>query len=69
MSQGIIRFGKYFLLERVASGGMAEVYLAKSAGAEGVNKIVAIKRILPQFSDHQEFIDMFKEEAKIAGRF
>lgn len=66
MSQGIIRFGKYFLLERVASGGMAEVYLAKSAGAEGVNKIVAIKRILPQFSDHQEFIDMFKEEAKIA---
>lgn len=66
MSQGVSRFGKYLLLERVAAGGMAEVYLAKSAGAEGVNKIVAIKRILPQFSDHQEFIDMFKEEAKIA---
>ena len=45
---------------------MAEVYLAKSTGAGGINKFVAIKRILPQYSDHPEFIEMFKEEANIA---
>lgn len=66
MSQALEQFGKYILLERVAAGGMAEVYLSKSTGAVGVNKFVAIKRILPQYSDHQEFIEMFKEEAKIA---
>jgi len=66
MSQQIEQFGKYILLEKIASGGMAEVYLARSSGAEGVNKFVAVKRILPQFSDNQEFIDMFREEARIA---
>lgn len=65
MSQPMEQFGKYILLERLASGGMAEVYLSKSTGAVGVNKFVAIKRILPQYSDHQEYIEMFKEEAKI----
>lgn len=59
-------FGKYLLLEKLAAGGMAEVYLAKSIGANGINKFLAIKRILPQYSDHPEFIEMFKEEAKIA---
>jgi eukaryotic-like serine/threonine-protein kinase len=66
MSQNYEQFGKYILLEKLASGGMAEVFLAKSLGASGVNKFLAIKRILPQYSDKQEFIDMFKEEAKIA---
>ena len=60
------KFGKYVLLEKLAAGGMAEVYLAKSAGANGVAKFVAIKRILPQFSSNQEFIDMFHEEAKVS---
>ncbi|MCB9084764.1 MAG: protein kinase [Bdellovibrionaceae bacterium] len=59
-------FGKYILLEKLAAGGMAEVFLARSPGAGGIGKFVAIKRILPQFSDSQEFIDMFKDEAKIA---
>jgi serine/threonine protein kinase len=66
MSNSIEQFGKYILLEKLAAGGMAEVYLAKSTGANGVNKFLAIKRILPQFSDNEEFINMFKEEAKIA---
>ena len=59
-------FGKYVLLEKLASGGMAEVFLAKRMGASGVQKFVAIKRILPQFSDSEEFVQMFKDEAKIA---
>jgi serine/threonine-protein kinase len=66
MSQNFEQFGKYILLEKLASGGMAEVFLAKSLGASGVNKFLAIKRILPQYSDNKDFIDMFKEEAKIA---
>ncbi len=60
------KFGKYLLLEKIAAGGMAEVYLAKSAGANGVNKFVAIKRILPHLSTNQDFVEMFKQEAKVA---
>lgn len=59
-------FGKFILLDKLASGGMAEVFLAKTLGAENVAKFVAVKRILPQYSKSQEFIEMFKEEAKIA---
>ncbi|OQW47287.1 MAG: hypothetical protein A4S09_15955 [Proteobacteria bacterium SG_bin7] len=62
----IERFGKYILLEKIASGGMAEIYLARAPGASGINKYVAIKRILPQYSDNPEFVEMFKSEAKIA---
>lgn len=62
----IENFGKYLLLEKIASGGMAEVYLAKSTGASGIAKFLAVKRILPQYSDNVDFIEMFKEEAKIA---
>lgn len=65
-SQPYEKFGKYVLLEKIAVGGMAEVYLAKSAVANGLNKFVALKRILPQYSSNEEFVDMFKEEAKVA---
>ncbi len=60
------KFGKYVLLEKIAAGGMAEVYLAKSAVANGLNKFVAVKRILPQYFSNEEFIEMFKDEAKVA---
>ena len=65
MANSVEAFGKYLLLERLAAGGMAEVYLSKSVGAGGIGKFVAIKRILPQYSDKEEFINMFKEEAKL----
>jgi serine/threonine-protein kinase len=66
VSENYQRIGNFVLLEKLNAGGMAEVYLAKSIGANGVNKFFAIKRILPQYADNREFIDMFKEEAKIA---
>jgi len=59
-------FGKYVLLEKLATGGMAEVFLARGSGAGGIGKFFAVKRILPQYADSPEFIDMFKDEAKIA---
>src|ERR1700687_5912906 len=46
-SSGPDRFGQYEILERIASGGMAELYKAKRTGVEGFQKIVAIKKILP----------------------
>lgn len=58
-------FGKHILLERIAMGGMAEIFLARSSGAGGIGKFSAIKRILPQYSGNAEFINMFKDEAKI----
>ena len=60
------QFGKYVLLEKLATGGMAEVFLARGSGAGGIGKFFAIKRILPQYADSPEFIEMFKAEAKIA---
>jgi serine/threonine-protein kinase len=60
------RFGNYILLERLASGGMAEIYLSKKLAAEGVQKFVAVKRILSQHNTSEDFIRMFKDEAKIA---
>ena len=62
------RFGQYEILERIASGGMAEVYKAKRTGVEGFQKIVAIKKILPHLADDDEFITMFVDEAKLAAQ-
>jgi serine/threonine protein kinase len=66
VSQNYEYFGKYILLEKLATGGMAEVWLARAPGAGGIGKFVAIKKILPQYSDNPEFIQMFKDEAAIA---
>ena len=61
-------FGKYYLLELINVGGMAEVFKAKMFGVEGFEKIVAIKKILPEVAEDAEFIRMFIDEAKIAVR-
>ncbi|MES1209226.1 MAG: serine/threonine-protein kinase, partial [Pseudomonadota bacterium] len=60
-----MKFGQYELLERVAVGGMAEVYRGRVAGAEGFEKFVAIKRILPEFARDERFISMLLTEARI----
>jgi TonB family protein len=61
-------FGQYMLLERIAAGGMAEVWKARMRGVEGFQKTVAIKRILPHMTDNVEFVDMFVDEAKLAAQ-
>jgi serine/threonine protein kinase len=60
-----MKFGQYELLERVAIGGMAEVYRGRVAGVEGFEKSVAIKRILPEFARDDRFISMMLTEARI----
>ncbi len=58
--------GKYQILDLIARGGMAEVYKAKSYGAEGFEKILVIKRVLPDLATNREFVDLFINEAKIS---
>lgn len=57
---------RYVLLERIGIGGMAEVFRAAVRGAEGFERPVAVKRILPHLSDDVDFVRMFIDEAKIA---
>ncbi len=60
--------GKYKLVKLIASGGMAEVYLAKQAGAAGFEKLVCLKRILPHLARDKQFVEMFLNEARLAAR-
>src|SRR5580692_8676254 len=68
MTQERTAFGRYRLLERLGQGGMAEVFKAKSYGVEGFEKILVIKRILPELGRSQDFVEMFIHEAKLAVR-
>ncbi len=60
------QFGKYQLLERLAVGGMAELYRARFDAMAGVSKPVVIKKILPAFAGSEAFVRMFVNEARIA---
>jgi TonB family protein len=62
------QFGQYTLLERIAVGGMAEVWKARMRGMEGFQKTVAIKKILPHLTDNAAFVTMFIDEAKLAAQ-
>jgi len=58
---------RYRVIEKLASGGMAEVFRAESAGVEGFKKQVAIKRVLPHLSEKKKFISMFLDEARLSA--
>ncbi|MCB9653501.1 MAG: cyclic nucleotide-binding domain-containing protein [Deltaproteobacteria bacterium] len=58
-------FGKYELLAPIASGGMAEVWLARSSSIGGFEKRLAIKRMRPEYSGNAQFVSMFIDEAKL----
>lgn len=58
---------RYKVLERIAAGGMAEVFRAESAGLEGFKKTVAIKRVLPHLAEKKQFIGMFLDEARLSA--
>ncbi|HEY8210888.1 MAG TPA: serine/threonine-protein kinase, partial [Myxococcaceae bacterium] len=61
-----VPFGKYLLLERIAVGGMAEIFLARQA--DGSEKRLVIKRIRPHLSKQTAFVKMFLNEAKLAAQ-
>ena len=59
---------RYRVIERIAAGGMAEVYRAESASLQGFRKSVAIKRVLPHLAQNKQFIEMFIDEARLGAR-
>jgi len=61
------RFGKFEIITKIATGGMAEIFLARQEGIEGFKKLVVIKRILPHLSSDKEFVNMFLDEARMAA--
>jgi serine/threonine protein kinase len=58
-------FGRYTLLTQLATGGMGAVYLARISGAEGFQKLVVIKKILPQLAQEPAFVERFLDEARM----
>ena len=61
------KFGKYQLLQKIAVGGMAELYRSKVTRAHGFEKLVAIKKILPHLTDEGNLVKAFIDEAKLAA--
>lgn len=69
MSEDVQKLGKYTLLEKIAQGGMAQVFKAKTLDPNGFERLVVIKRILPHISADPEYVEMLVDEAKIAVNF
>lgn len=62
------KFGRYTLVEKLATGGMAEVFKAKMVSAHGFEKQLVIKRILPHLAADRNFVSMFIDEAKLTAQ-
>src|ERR1043165_10043496 len=61
------RFGKYLLIGEIATGGMAEVFLAVNKGPESFLKVVVLKRVLQHLTRNPEFVEMFINEPRVAA--
>src|SRR5688572_18427750 len=62
------RFGKYEVLARLATGGAANIFLARQPGAAGFNKLVCLKTLLPERASDADFVAMFLDEARLGAR-
>lgn len=63
-----IVIGRYLLHRQIARGGMATIHIARLVGDEGFTRIVAAKRLHPEFAEDSEFVSMFLDEARIASK-
>ncbi|MBT8496153.1 MAG: serine/threonine protein kinase, partial [Deltaproteobacteria bacterium] len=59
--------GRYRIVSHLATGGMAEIYLARASGIANFEKLVVVKRILPFFATNSEFVEMFLDEARLSA--
>ena len=59
---------RYILHQKIASGGMAEIYLGKQIGEDGFARLCCIKRILPEYAKDKNFVNMFRDEAHVSKR-
>jgi serine/threonine protein kinase len=60
-------FGRFYLVDKIATGGMAEIFKAKTFSEGGFENLVVIKRILPHISENADFVEMFIDEAKVSA--
>ena len=61
------RFGQYELFEKIAAGGMAEIFFGRLVGVQGFARNVVVKRMLPELSVRPDFVEMFLDEARLAA--
>ncbi|MDQ3368343.1 MAG: protein kinase [Myxococcota bacterium] len=61
------RLGSYEIIRRLARGGMAELFLARTVGPQGFEKVVALKKILPKYADRPRWVQLFTDEARLAA--
>ncbi len=64
----VLRGDRYELLRPIAAGGMATVHFARSLGAGGFERLVAVKVMHPHLAEETEFVSMFLDEARLAAR-
>lgn len=69
MAEILKKFGRYFLLDQIAQGGMAEIYRARMAALDGAGRLIVIKRIQAGFGSNAEFLAMFRSEIKVMMGF
>lgn len=70
MSESVLKkFGKYFLLDRIGEGGMAEIFRARMSSLDASGRLLVIKRIQGAYSNNVEFLQMFKAEVQVTMRF
>src|SRR3954452_9006768 len=69
MGDVLKKFGRYFLLDHIAQGGMAEIYRARIAAPDGSGRLIVIKRIQSGYGANAEFLQMFKSEIKVTMGF
>jgi serine/threonine protein kinase len=62
-----VQLGRYTIVRRIGSGGMAELYLARARGIGGFDKLFALKLVLPHVADDPDFVSMFLDEARLAA--
>lgn len=60
-------YGKYFLIDKIAVGGMAEIFRAKTFSHGGFENLLVVKRILAHMSENDSFVQMFLDEARVTA--
>jgi serine/threonine-protein kinase len=61
------RFGQYELVQKIAAGGMAEIFFARLTGVQGFTRNLVVKRMLPELAVRKDFVQMFLDEARLAA--
>jgi eukaryotic-like serine/threonine-protein kinase len=69
MQDALKKFGRYFLLDMIAQGGMAEIFRARQITTEGLGRTLVIKRIQPSYGSNNEFVAMFQTETRVMMNF